>query len=689
MKIAKHLVALLLAATPVMSAFADDRGDSMIMTLEENCGIRHEYSLSEIRSIDFTDTGRLIGQNLHLSNTDRCQFSYGITSIPLFLSRNLDDDAVTYRLETSFTDEQGNPLVDASGQPRPIPFTVPSEVTLETGVQDVVINITVDYDKIVPELPYYLHISVVSDTEVSYELPSTTFKLQYALWSSMSNHLKKTPTISDTQAFDWGYGSIMHARDVMYDDYVVKSSVYNWYNHWAAAKITLNQEYLVCQFPWVFFCNQISTINTTLLGIPEETTVEEMKFHRAEAQAFRAATYLDMARMYEFLPNGYVSGVNSYGNDVTGYTVPILTEKTSIEEAKNNPRVTHGDMVKFILSDLQAAAEAFNASSVQLNDKTMPSLAVVYGLMARTYLWDASYTAEGLPYQSGMTADEAYQKAAEYARLAITTSGATPLTRDEWLSTTNGFNTLSTPSWMWGFQYDSYDRSVTSALLTWTSWVSNEAQYGYASFASVQICKALFDKISDKDFRKLSYVAPEGAPTWGREKFANNYIADRFEPYYSLKFRPGQGETVYPEVANVVAVPLMRVEEMYLIEAEATANANPTKAVALINDFMRNYRDNTYSYTFTDSKALVDEIILQKRIELWGEGQIFFDYKRLNLDVTRSYSGTNVTESSELYNTTGRPAWMNFVITNSEGSYNTAITEWNNPPCGGVMQTVN
>ena len=81
-------------------------------------------------------------------------------------------------------------------------------------------------------------------------------------------------------------------------------------------------------------------------------------------------------------------------------------------------------------------------------------------------------------------------------------------------------------------------------------------------------------------------------------------------------------------------------------------------------------------------------MILQKRIELWGEGLIFFDYKRLNMDITRYYSGSNVDNADELYNTSGRPAWMNYVFVQIEGNNNRAMAEWNNPPCGDVMQTI-
>lgn len=50
--------------------------------------------------------------------------------------------------------------------------------------------------------------------------------------------------------------------------------------------------------------------------------------------------YLDMARMYEYLPTDGTSMPNDAGNDVTNLTVPIVTEKTTEEESYNNPRVT-------------------------------------------------------------------------------------------------------------------------------------------------------------------------------------------------------------------------------------------------------------------------------------------------------------------------------------------------------------
>jgi hypothetical protein len=100
--------------------------------------------------------------------------------------------------------------------------------------------------------------------------------------------------------------------------------------------------------------------------------------------------------------------------------------------------------------------------------------------------------------------------------------------------------------------------------------------------------------------------------------------------------------------------------------------------VELVNSFMQNYRDPNYKCTASATDDVVEEIVFQKRVELLGEGLNFFDIKRLNYSVTRGYTGTNHYELCRL-NTNGRPAWMNFVIVQTEGNNNSAVKEWNNP----------
>lgn len=90
-------------------------------------------------------------------------------------------------------------------------------------------------------------------------------------------------------------------------------------------------------------------------------------------------------------------------------------------------------------------------------------------------------------------------------------------------------------------------------------------------------------------------------------------------------------------------VTMMRAAEMYLIQAEAYARNNqPVLAAQALFDLVST-RDTGYSLSTNTGQALIDEILIQRRIELWGEGFRFLDLKRLNLPLDRT--GTNHTSS--------------------------------------------
>lgn len=471
--------------------------------------------------------------------------------------------------------------------------------------------------------------------------------------------------------YDWGYGSIMHIRDIETGDYATAESNYDHYTSWACNRYN-DERYATTGFTWAFMNGWLQTCNKAVGTFDPEDENPLYVYYYGAARAFRAACYLDMARMYEFLPNDKVSGVNQYGNDVTGLTVPIVTEETTEEEAIDNPRATHEEMFRFIMDDLDAA-ETYCASIRTAPSKTVPSMAVVYGLKARAYMWD-----------------ENYPKAAEYAKKAIqagTALGSAPLTKDEWLNIATGFNTLSTPSWLWGEAIVKENDQVQTGIVNWTSWASNEANYGYAAAGPFQmIDKSLYDRINDEDWRKLSFVAPEDGELEGQEPFIEEDNRGYLPAYASLKFRPGFANTNDFNVGSAVAIPLMRIEEMWFIYAEAVAHSTPLQGKQILEEFMKEYRFDTYSCEATSQEDIIDEIVLQKRIELWGEGQTFFDIKRLNMSVTRRYEGTNFMSAAR-FNTNGRPAWMNMIIVRSEGANNKAVLEWNNPRTQGVYAT--
>ena len=471
-----------------------------------------------------------------------------------------------------------------------------------------------------------------------------------------------TPLSLAENHYEWGYGAMMHIRDVMTTDFAVVASGYDWFSPWATNQGQSNNMARP-QYIWNFYWKSIQTTNNLIAAIDEETANSNQLGMLGNGLAFRAMYYLDMAQMFEFLPNDVTSGINPSGNDVTNLTVPIVREGMTEADARNNPRATREQMAEFILGDLNKA-EQYIANSPFNGNKALPNLACVYGLKARCYMWLAG---EGV-------SEEYYNLAKENARKAINLAGA-PMTKEQCLSTTNGFNTLS--CWMWGSQMVAEDDCVKTGIINWTSWMSNETDFGYASAGAFNMIDArMYNRISDTDFRKLMWKAPADGALAGKESWLKADYAEATPVYGSLKFRPANGAYKTPNEGAVSAYPLMRVEEMYFIEAEADAQI--TGSADLLTSFMTTYRDPSYKCPATTQEELIDEIIFQKGVELWGEGLIFFDYKRLNKSVTRGYAGTNHQDASR-FNTEGRPAWMNISIVITEENNNQALKGYENP----------
>lgn len=462
---------------------------------------------------------------------------------------------------------------------------------------------------------------------------------------------------------NFGYGSFMHIRDLQTGDAVMEfsgSGYDSWFTSWTQDKY-MGQDYFFAQYQWIYHWRFMQAVNNVIAAInPEAATTEQLGW-LGSAFAYRAMLYLDLARMYEFLPNDKTSSVNEDGNDVAGLTVPIVKAGMSEADARNNPRVKHEVMAKFIEEDLNEA-EKYVVNLKDTRGKILPDLACTYGLKARLYMWDGQYA-----------------KAQEYARKAIDASGIKPMSKEQCLNTTTGFNV--TDPWMWGAQQTETTGTVTTGIVNWTSWVCNETEFGYAAAEPYfKVDKRFYDRISDTDFRKLEFKAPASSPLASLNAFVKANYKITLPDYASLKFRPGDGNADTYTKGAATAYPLMRVEEMYFIEAEAAAQQNPEQGKTLLETFMKTYRDPSYTYQVGTSKdEVVEEIVFQKRVELWGEGQSFFDIKRLNYSVTRGYKGTNVTDELARLNTNGRPAWMNWVISLREYESNEALVGMNNP----------
>ena len=123
---------------------------------------------------------------------------------------------------------------------------------------------------------------------------------------------------------------------------------------------------------------------------------------------------------------------------------------------------------------------------------------------------------------------------------------------------------------------------------------------------------------------------------------------------------------------------LFRSSEMYLIEAEANCHLTPakeTEARQLLEELIADSgRDPEYTCD-KSGQALLEEIKFYRRIELWGEGFSWFDYKRRKDTIVRHtfQDGGNYTINTAV---TIRPEDANhwtWVIPAKEYEYNNAI----------------
>ena len=463
------------------------------------------------------------------------------------------------------------------------------------------------------------------------------------------------------------YGTQVHETDMAFPQFMIaftellgdiyplgSNSGYDWYRNYNTFDRNFGDNSYFSYLPW-FTCYQFIKSANDIIGAVDLESPETSDFAKAAsgmARACRAFDYYLLTVMFEPVENIYTDC-----SDVLGLTVVKVDENTDAETSKNNPRMTHDEAIAFMIDDLTIAEEClkdFTPSS-----KQFPSLAVVYAIRAKVHMWDKDYA-----------------NAAKYARLAIDTFGGTPVTAAQWNDVKTGFNTAN-QAWMW---YTHYSAENMGNLCNFIGWMSGEADWGYSSLTFPSIDKSLYDKIADNDFRKYSFLDPQKYDFYPYESSRDREYIESAPAYLSLKFRCLNGDWESYEVGGAVDVPIMRVEEMYLLEAEAVGmSQGVAQGVALLKDFMTKYRQPDYNFTTADARAFQLEVLTQERIEFWGEGWGFPNAKRIQPDVIQNYTGTNAPANIFKINCKGiKPNW-NFVIPLTELQANRALVGHNNP----------
>lgn len=421
---------------------------------------------------------------------------------------------------------------------------------------------------------------------------------------------------SDAAHCDFGWPALMMMFDSMSPDFVSRQIGYNWFASPASYSVGTNNNY-VNNMSWNLSYKIIKASNSVLQTFPNVETPEQM-LYAAQAHANRAYAYFMLAQIFQYTYVGH--------EDLP--CVPILTEKNQ-EEVANVGGVARSsvrEVYEFVLSDLASAIDYLSKCNLTTADiastgtKRFVSLGTAYGLRARVNL-----------------VMNKWSEAADDAQKAIATSGCTPLSIAE--ASEPGFSDSNDHECMWAIYIQETDRCVTSGIVNYPSMMGSFNSNGYWTVGANRIInKSLYTSINRSDARKGWWLSELGkSPNLTAEQQA---FVSRYQPegLTQVKFGPYQGQI--GTVTNANDYFLMRVEEMYLIQAEATAMAgNPALGKQQLVNFVTTYRDPDYTTSANTAEEVQEAVYLQRRIELWGEGMNYFDLLRLNKPMDRRGGG--------------------------------------------------
>ncbi|MRT91411.1 RagB/SusD family nutrient uptake outer membrane protein [Ancylomarina sp. 16SWW S1-10-2] len=474
------------------------------------------------------------------------------------------------------------------------------------------------------------------------------------IFAQFSQYAPNEDVFDRVNHFDIGYPSVMLFSDANGNDVVQEDNGYNWMSgslEYSDRDYTSRETQII----WNDMYAMISNSNNVIGSIDPATEEPVTQFYLGQGLAARAFSYWVLAQLYQF---------NYEGNE-TKPCVPIITAENAEESALlgGAPRSTVEEVYTLMLNDLNSAIALLKSAeengSVR-EDKRYVSLAVAYGLRARVNLTMHKYA-----------------EAAADASSAIDASDATPASIDE--VSDPYFSNLTEHNWMWGIFVAETDDVVSSGIVNWISHMGS-FNYGYCWYSGGrQINKKLYNSIASTDIRKGWWVNADTISanlTDAENAFMKDY---GYRAYTQVKFAPYKNEIETSTNAN--DIPLMRIEEMYLIKAEGEAMSG-ADGKSTLESFVKAFRDPD----FVCEGDVQEEVFRQRRIELWGEGMNWFDIMRLNKGVDRR--GGGYPNATMVFNIPAGENILLWRIPEAEIQANPVMNESDNNPAAAVPKPV-
>jgi len=329
-------------------------------------------------------------------------------------------------------------------------------------------------------------------------------------------------------------------------------------------------------FTWEFNYEIINYANVMIRGVENSPDLDEntKKEFIAVGKAFRAFHYFQLA--LEFAPN--------YNNDRSIAKLPVYTTPATGASEPTAPSPL-SEVYNLILTDLN---EAIADLPEERLGKSYMRKSVANGILARVLI---------------VTQDD-WELASSTAKASYGGNAAAAVVSSNWGT---GFDDLTDQDWLWGhFQNGSNETNFF--------WLSPHAMTDHLtlSYQATYVNTHFRDQFSDTDVRKLFFDI-YGSATPYRE-----FVTTKFEFTFASD------------------VPLMRKSEMVLIDAEAQYQLGNEDNARSLLFALQSARDSNAIISTNSGQALLNEILLERRKELYGElGVEWFDAKRYRLAIDR------------------------------------------------------
>ena len=270
---------------------------------------------------------------------------------------------------------------------------------------------------------------------------------------------------------------------------------------------------------------------------------------------------------------------HTYSYDTSLPAPPIYKEPALEGKAMS----TMGELYDFILSDLNTAVEIVPETRV---NKSYINRNVAYAILARVHQvmgnWQEAANAAAIARQGFELSPSEYRL---------------------------GFDDINAREWIWGMPQR-----------------ADQSNYFYIA------PHAFTDNVND------GY----GLAFWNKE-FVSLFTPTDVRNTFVDLYKVGNGNQYYARASSKFTfdfssdIPIIRFPEMLLIEIEAKARlGNESEASGLLLSLQKN-RDPNASASGNSGNALIEEILVERRKELYGEmGVEWFDAKRLRRGITRT-----------------------------------------------------